>query len=75
MATFAIIVISMAALAWHTTMREPSVTLRQVASLTTLPGPALSVSYLEPRLRAFGNSSSRMPQIDPIEKMSFVYAP
>jgi len=67
--TFAVVVVD------GTTSTQTD-SLNLVASVTRLPGPALSVSYFEPRLRLYTDSSfSFYPGMSPLNAMDFVYAP
>lgn len=50
--------------------------LQLVAAVTRLPGPSLSVSYFEPRLRQYSDYSYTFyPGMQPLNSMDFVYAP
>jgi hypothetical protein len=50
--------------------------LKLVASVTRLPGPSLSVSYFEPRIRQYADYSFTFyPGMQPLNTMDFVYAP
>ncbi len=57
-----------------TTVQTSSLSL--VAAVTRLPGPSLSVSYFEPRIRHYQDySSTFFPGMQPLNTMDFVYAP
>ena len=54
---------------------RPAASLPQVAFVTRLPGPALSVSYFEPRCRVYGDFSDTFhPGMRPLHAMDFIYA-
>lgn len=54
----------------------PDPDIARVARVTRLPGPALSVSYLEPRFRAYRDYSDVFfPGMRPVSCLDFVYAP
>lgn len=56
-------------------MFEHTSDVADFSALTRVPGPALSVHYFEPRVRAYKDFSNTLyPDMTPIDYMDFVYA-
>ena len=66
---------SVAAVIIDATFYERSTSIADVAEVSRLPGLALSVSFYEPRVRAYRDTSDLFyPSMQPINSMDFVYA-
>ncbi len=60
---------------WLYDRAVPLKRLGQVVALTQIVSPALSVTYAEPRLLFYEEPSNpAYPQMQPINRMDFVYA-
>ena len=60
---------------WLYNRMTPQKRLDGVAALTQIISPALSVTYAEPRLLLYDEvSNPAYPQMQPINRMDFVYA-
>ena len=60
---------------WYYDRTTPQTRLDEVVALTQIVSPALSVSFYEPRVFLYENASNpAYPQMQPINRMDFVYA-
>jgi len=54
---------------------KPDPKRETLSAVISLPGPVLSVNYLEPRVRAYRDFSTTLfPDMLPIDQKGFIYA-
>jgi hypothetical protein len=71
----ALLLLSLTLIVSITVFEPKKPTIENFAQLTTLPGFALSVTYLEPKNRFYAdNHESLFVKMKPINTMDFVYA-
>ena len=74
--SFLVLCVGLAAGYYVTYDRESGTEMLQnITALTQIPSASLSVAWSEPRIRLYENAENpAYPQMQPIDRMDFVYA-